>query len=71
MFGRHEEVARLGWVVRRLLSDVVALCAVWIVPIAGEDLAQNGVQRLFDTSTRTNQRLRRGDEDCEIVRTEV
>jgi hypothetical protein len=49
MFGRHEEVARLGRVVRRLFGDVVALGAVRIVPVSCEDFTQDGIERLFDS----------------------
>ena len=49
MLGGHEEVARLGRVVRRLFGDVVALGAVWVVPVACEDFTQDGVERLLDS----------------------
>jgi hypothetical protein len=52
VLGGHEEVARLGWVVRRLLGDVVAFGAVWVVPVAGEDLTEDRVQWLLDASVR-------------------
>ena len=45
---RHVEVARLGRVVRGLLGDVVGPVLVLEVPVAGEDLAEDRVQRLLD-----------------------
>jgi hypothetical protein len=50
VFGGHEEVARLGRVMRRLLGDVVASGAIWIVPVAREDLAQDWIKGLLDAS---------------------
>ena len=50
MLGSHEEVARLGRVVRRLLGDVVTLRAVWVVPVASEDLTEDGIEWLLDAS---------------------
>ena len=50
VLGSHEEVAGLGRVVGCLLGDVVALGAVWVVPVASEDLAQDGVQGLLHAS---------------------
>jgi hypothetical protein len=32
---------------RGLFGDVVATSLVWIIPIAGKGLAENGIQRLF------------------------
>jgi hypothetical protein len=49
VLGCHEEVARLGRVVRRLFGDVVALGAVRVVPVTCEDLTQDGVERLLDS----------------------
>lgn len=48
VLGSHEEVAGLGWVVRCLLGDVVSFGAVWVVPVASEDLAQDGIEWLFN-----------------------
>lgn len=48
MLGSHEEVARLGWVMRRLLGDVVAFGAIWVIPVASEDLTQDGIEWLLD-----------------------
>lgn len=45
----HVEVARFRWVVRGLLGDVVCSCVVRKIPIASEDLAENRVQRFFDS----------------------
>lgn len=50
VFGSHEKVAGLGWVVRGLLRDVVAFGAIWVVPVAGEDLTQDWVEGLLDAS---------------------
>lgn len=33
-----------------MLGDVVSFGAVWVVPVAGEDLTENGVERLLDAS---------------------
>jgi hypothetical protein len=32
---------------RGLFGDVVATSLVWIIPIAGKSLAEDGIQRLF------------------------
>ena len=50
VFRRHEEVGRLGWVMRRLLGDVVALRAIRVIPPACENLAQDGVEWFFNAS---------------------
>lgn len=50
VLGSHEEVARLGRVVGRLFGDVVSSCPVRVVPVAGEDLSEDRVQRLLHTS---------------------
>lgn len=50
MFRRHEEIARLWRVVRRLLGNVVTAGSIRVVPVAGEDLAQDWVQRFLDAS---------------------
>lgn len=48
VFRNHVKVGRLGRVVGGLLGNVVAVRAVVEVPVAGEELAENGVQRLLD-----------------------
>jgi hypothetical protein len=40
--------------VRRLLGDVISFGAVGIVPVAGEDLAEDWVERLLDSPTLTS-----------------
>lgn len=50
VLGGHEEVARLGRVVRSLFGDVVSTCVVRVVPVSGEGLAEDGVERLLDTA---------------------
>ena len=50
VLGGHEEVARLGRVVRCLLGNVVSTCVVGIVPVSGECLAEDGVERLLDAA---------------------
>ena len=40
--------------VRRLFGDVVALGAVRVVPVTCEDLTQDGVERLLDSTTLTS-----------------
>ena len=50
VLGGHEEVARLGRVVRCLLGDIVSTCVIGVVPVSGECLAEDGVQRLLDTA---------------------
>lgn len=50
VLGSHEEVARLGRMVGRLLRNIVSTCSVRIVPVAGEGLSENGVQGLLDAS---------------------
>lgn len=37
--------------VRGLLGNVVAAGAIGVVPVAGEDLAEDGVEGLLDAST--------------------
>lgn len=49
VMGRHVEVTRLGRVMRGLLGDVVGALVVFQVPVAGEDFAQNRIQRLLDS----------------------
>lgn len=50
VLGSHEEVARLGRVVRSLLRDVVSTCVVGVVPVSGKGLAEDGVERLLDAA---------------------
>lgn len=50
MLGGHEEVARLWRVVAGLLGDVVAAGAIAVVPPAGEDFAEDGVEGLLDAT---------------------
>lgn len=50
VLGGHEEVARLGRVVRCLLRDVVTTSVVGVVPVSGKGFAEDGVQRLLDTT---------------------
>lgn len=54
VFGGHEEVARLGRVMRRLLGNVVTLGAVWVVPVASEDLAEDWVEWFLYAPTLTS-----------------
>lgn len=49
MIWNHVKVARFRGVMRSLLGDIVGSGIIWEVPIAGEDLAQNGIQGLLDT----------------------
>lgn len=51
MFGSHEKVAGLGWMVRGLLRDIVPARVVGVVPVASERFPQHWVQRLLNTST--------------------
>lgn len=53
VFRHHVEVARLWRVVGGLLGDIVGPRLVGQVPVAGEDLAEDRVQRLLDASTET------------------
>jgi hypothetical protein len=50
VLGGHEEVARLGRVVRSLLGDVVSTRVVGVVPVSGKGLAEDGVERLLDAT---------------------
>jgi hypothetical protein len=50
VLGGHEEVTRLGRVVRSLFGDVVSTRVVWVVPVSGKGLAEDGVERLLDTA---------------------
>lgn len=54
VFGRHEKVARLGRVVRCLLSDVVSFGAIGIIPVASVYLAQYRIERLLYASALTS-----------------
>src|SRR5690242_10009684 len=56
VLGSHEDVLGLGWGTRCLLGDVVALGAIGVVPVAGEDFTQDGVQWLLYASA-THQSL--------------
>lgn len=49
VLGYQVEVTRLWGVVRGLLGYVVSSGLVGQVPVAGEDFAKNGVQRLLDS----------------------
>lgn len=48
VLGDHVKVGGLGRVMRGLLGDVVSMGAVVKVPVACEELAENGIQRLLD-----------------------
>jgi hypothetical protein len=50
MLRRHEEVAGLGRMVRRLFGDVVAASAIFIVPVAGKGLAEDRVERFLHST---------------------
>ena len=50
MFRGHVEVARLGRVVGGLFGDVVCSSLVVEVPVAGEYLAEDRVERLLYTT---------------------
>jgi hypothetical protein len=50
VLGGHEEVARLGRVVRSLLGDVVSTRIIGVVPVSGKGLAENRVERLLDAT---------------------
>lgn len=50
VLGSHEEVARLGRVVRSLFGDVVSASVVWVVPVSSKGLAEDGVERLLDAA---------------------
>lgn len=50
VLGGHEEVTRLGRVVRSLLGDVVSTRVVGVVPVSGKGLAENRVERLLDAT---------------------
>ena len=53
----HEEIARLGWMVRGLLGNVVALRLIRILPIARERLPENWIQWLLNAPTYTSARV--------------
>lgn len=48
VLGGHEEVARLGRVVRSLLGNVVSTRVVGVVPVSSKGLAEDRVERLLD-----------------------
>lgn len=50
VLGGHEEVAGLGRVVRGLLGNIVAAGTIGVVPVAGESLAEDGVEWLLYAS---------------------
>jgi hypothetical protein len=50
VLGGHEEVARLGGVVRGLLGNVVSTRVIGVVPVSGKGLAEDGVERLLDAA---------------------
>jgi hypothetical protein len=50
VLGGHEEVTRLGRVVRGLLGNVVSTRVIGVVPVSGKGLAEDGVERLLDAA---------------------
>lgn len=50
VLGHHVEVARLWRMMRRLLRNIIRTRPIIEVPVAREDLAQNRVQRLLDST---------------------
>ena len=50
VFGGHEEVARLGRMMRCLFSDVIPARTIRELPVTRKGLSQNWIQRFLDTS---------------------
>lgn len=50
MLRGHEEVARFWGMVGCLFSDVIAAGSVIVVPVAGEGLAEDGIEGFLDAS---------------------
>jgi hypothetical protein len=55
VFWDHVEIARLGRMVGGLFRDIVSPCLVGEVPVAGVDLAKDGIKGLLDTSAQLGQ----------------
>lgn len=54
MLGGHEEITRFWWMVGGLFGDVVSAGAIGVVPVAGESLSKDRIERFLHASAVDN-----------------